>query len=143
MLPFPAPTMLQQDLPADSGSRLLLLAFRRLIIQGLDDSGVASQFVRSFGGSFRRPLILVRVLIDEMVTSACATIHIAPCCCQRMTIAEATFLEAAVRLPTRPLAARLLLADLLANRHPDGALASLEAVVGAFADAGHPIGGWA
>lgn len=142
MLPFPAPAMLQHALPDDAGSRLLLLAFRRLITQGSHDSAVANQFVRRFGMAFRRPLLLVRVLIDEMKSSAFTTIHIAPCCCQRMTIAEATLIEAALRLPDRPDAARLLLADLLANRHPEGALVSLEAVVGAFTDAGHPIGGW-
>ena len=58
-----------------------------------------------------------------------------------MTSGEAALIEAALQLPDNPARSRLLLADLLANRAPEGALLSLEAVVAAFADAGRPIGG--
>ncbi|WP_202189280.1 MULTISPECIES: DUF6628 family protein [Sphingomonas] len=141
MLPFALPTKLQRAVPDDPATALMLFALRRMSAHGVFDAVVATHFNRTFGAPFQRPLMLMRVLMSEVSQSARATIQLAPSCCPRMTSGEAALIEAALQLPDNPVRSRLLLADLLANRAPEGALLSLEAVVAAFADAGRPIGG--
>ena len=126
--------------PDTSGARLALLAIRRLGAHGLDDAHTAQAFVAAFGNNFQRPLVLMRALLADLAQSANRPISIAPCCCARMTGAEAAILAALARAADRPHAARLLLGDLIGVRHPDGVLASAEAVAAAFADAGLPLG---
>lgn len=139
---FCAPAALRESVPMDDGERLLLIALRRIIAHGHGDPGIANHFRARMGDGHCRPLMLVRVLVAEVRRAACTTIEIAPCCCARMTSAEATLIRAAACWASRPETARLLIADLLGNRKPDGVLASLAAVVQGFADHGVPIGGW-
>lgn len=142
MRPLFTPALLPDPMPTAMGAQLLLLAIRRTITQGPHDPGIERQFEVNFGRGYRRPLVLVRVLVSEIRAAACTSVTIAPCCCTRMTPAEAAILAATTRISTSPDAARLLIADVLANRHPERVLVSLSAVVEGFADAGHPIGGW-
>jgi hypothetical protein len=139
-LPAPAPAMLPHPLPEAVGDRLLLLAIRRMGAHGLADAAVAQRYVSAFGQGFRRPLVLARAFMAELAATATTTIAIAPCCCQRMTGAESAILTAIGQAERRPETARLLLADVLAQRRADAIVASAAALSAAFADAGLPIG---
>ncbi|WP_333978087.1 hypothetical protein [Sphingomonas aerolata] len=95
----------------------------------------------AFGQGFRRPLILMRALMADLAGSAAGTIAIAPCCCARMTPAEAALLSILARVETAPDTARLLMTDLLGVRRVDGVLTSAAAVAAAFADEERPLTG--
>ena len=139
--PAPNPAALPHPLPSAHGDRLLLLAIRRMGAHGLADAHVAQRYIAAFGSGFRRPLILARSFMAELAATATTTIAIAPCCCARMTWAEAALLTAIGHAERRPDAARLLLADVMAERRADAIVASAAALSAAFADAGMPIGG--
>lgn len=141
--PTPAsdPTVLPHPLPGNHGDRLMLLAIRRMGAHGLSDAHAAQRFVIAFGTGFRRPLVLARSFMAELAATATTTIAIAPCCCGRMTWAEAALITAIGHAERRPDAARLLLADVMAERRADAIVASAAALSAAFADAGMPIGG--
>eukprot|EP01037_Dinobryon_pediforme_P021865 gene21865-22849_t len=147
--PAPAPTPAQRPsalaatlpnaMPHDPNARLLLFAFRRLGAHGLNDAHAAHVLLEAFGEGFRRPLLLLRTMMADLARTATCPIAIAPCCCTRMTGAEATMLTIVARAETAPGTARLLLGDLIGVRRPDGVLASVTALAQAFADAGRPV----
>ncbi len=118
-------------LPACPNARIALFAIRRMGAHGLADARAAHALFTAFGRDFRRPLTMMRTLMADVAASAAGTIAIAPCCCARMTPAEAALLTVLARVETRPETARLLMAD--------GVLASAAAVSAAFADAGRPV----
>ena len=126
-------------LPSCPNARLALFAMRRIGAHGLADARAAHALFTGFGQSFRRPLVLLRALMADLAATATGPIAIAPCCCARMTQAEAAMLTVLARVETAPDAARLLLADLLGVRRADGVLASAAAVAMAFADEGRPV----
>lgn len=126
-------------MPDDENARLAIFAFRRLGAHGMQDGIALDAMLRSFGHGFRRPLTLLRAMMSDLAATATCPIQIAPCCCRRLTSAEHTVLTILARAETAPGTAGVLLADLLAVRHADGALASMTAVAQAFADAGRPI----
>lgn len=130
---------LPKPMPACPNARLALFALRRIGAHGLADASAAHAMLNGFGEAFRRPLILLRALMLDMAGAADGSIVIAPCCCRRITPAEAAILTVLARAETQPEAARLLLADLLGIRRVDGVLTSAAAVAAAFADAGRPI----
>lgn len=130
---------LPRPVPADPGARLALLAIRRLGAHGLDDAQTAQAFMGGFGHGFRRPLVLMRAFLGHAAGVAQRPIAIVPCCCARMTVAEATLLTVLARAEQRPGSAALLLGDLIGVRHPDGVLTSAAAAAAAFADAGLPV----
>ena len=126
-------------LPSCPNARLALFAMRRIGAHGLADARAAHALFTAFGQSFRRPLVLIRALMADLAATATGPIAIAPCCCARMTSAEAAMLTVLARVETAPDAARLLLSDLLGVRRADGVLASAAAVAMAFADEGRPV----
>lgn len=126
-------------LPDDTNARLLLFAFRRMGACGLNDAHAAHALLQAFGKGFRRPLVLLRAMMTDLAHLATCPITIAPCCCRRMTQAEATILTIVARVETMPDLAHLLLADLIGVRRPDGVLASIGVLAQAFADAGRPV----
>ena len=130
---------LPQMLPPCPNARLALFAMRRMGAHGLADARAAHVLFTAFGQGFRRPLVLMRALMADLAGTAAGTIAIAPCCCSRMTHAEAALLSVVARVETRPDNARLLLADLLGIARVDGVLASAAAVAAAFADEGRPV----
>ena len=130
---------LPHGLPVCANARLALFAIRRMGAHGLADAGAAHAMFTAFGEGFRRPLVLIRALMADIAAAAGGTIAIAPCCCARMTTAEAALLTVLARVETTPDAARLLMADLLGQRHVEGVLASAAAVAAAFADEGRPV----
>lgn len=137
--PSSATLALPYALPRDADARLLLFAFRRMGAHGVTDAQAASAVMHAFGAGFRRPLLLLRAMMLDLAAGATCPIAIAPCCCCRMTHAERAVLTIVARAETAPDSARVLLADLISARRPDGVLASITAVAQAFADAGRPI----
>lgn len=144
-LPAPAPspalpvTALPHALPDCANARVVLFAMRRMGANGLSDARAAHGFFTAFGEAFRRPLLLMRNLMADLAANASVPIAIAPCCCGRMTPSEQVLLAIVARVETRTDSARLLMQDLLGQRHVDGALASAAALAAAFADEGRPV----
>lgn len=132
-------TVLPHALPECPNARVLLFAMRRMGANGLSDARAAHAMFTMFGEAFRRPLTLMRGLMADMAAHAAAAISIAPCCCARMTASEQVLLAILARVEIRPDSARLLMQDLLGQRHVDGVLASAAAVATAFADEGRPV----
>ena len=130
---------LPHAIPEHANSRLFLLSVRRLGAYGLGDAHLANHFITAFGPAFRRPLILMRVMMSEIAAAASTPMTIAPCCCMRMTASEATLVDIMRRIDHQPMTAHALLADLLGNRRVDGVLATMATVASAFADLGHPV----
>ncbi len=132
-------TLLPHALPTCPNARLALFAIRRMGSQGLADARAAHAMFTAFGQGFRRPLVLMRAMMTDLASNAAGTIAIAPCCCARMTPAEAALIAVLGRVETAPEAARLLMADLLGIRRVDSTLMSAAAVAAAFADEGRPV----
>ncbi|WP_174293022.1 DUF6628 family protein [Sphingomonas bacterium] len=130
---------LPHPLPACANARIALFAIRRMGAHGLADARAAHALFTAFGQDFRRPLMLMRALMADVAATASGTIAIAPCCCARMTPAEAALLTVLARVETRVDLALLLMGDLLGTARVDGVLASAAAVAAAFADAGRPV----
>lgn len=130
---------LPHALPACGNARVALFAIRRMGAHGLADACAAHVLFTMFGEGFRRPLVLMHALMSDLAGTAAGPIAIAPCCCVRMTAAEAALLATLARVETRPDSAGLLLSDLLGVRRADGVLASVAALAIAFADEGRPI----
>lgn len=106
---------------------------------GLADARAAHTLFTVFGQDFRRPLILMRTLMADLASHASGQIAIAPCCCARMTVAEAALMTILAQMEMAPGKAHFLMSDLLGVRRVDGVLASAAAVSAAFADEGRPI----
>ncbi len=134
-----ATSLLPHALPACENARIALFAMRRMGAHGLADARASHTMFTAFGQSFRRPLVLLRALMADLAGTSSGTIAIAPCCCARMTPAEAAMLSILARVETAPETARYLMADLLGVRRVDGVLASAAAVAAAFADEGRPV----
>lgn len=132
---------LPHALPGCANARVALFAMRRMGGHGLADARAAHALFTAFGLEFRRPLMLMRAMMVDIAATATGTIAIAPCCCARMTPAEAALLTVLARVEIAPAMARLLMADLLGVGRVDGVLASAAAVSAAFADAGRPVTG--
>lgn len=132
-------THLPHALPECVNARIALFAMRRMGANGLADARASHALFTAFGQGFRRPLVLMRSFMADLAGAASGTIAIAPCCCARITSAEAALLTILARVETTPDTARLLMADLLGVRRVDGVLASAAALAAAFADDGRPI----
>ncbi|KQU56083.1 hypothetical protein ASG67_06140 [Sphingomonas sp. Leaf339] len=132
-------TLLPHALPTCINARIALFAMRRMGAHGLADARAAHAFFTAFGQGFRRPLILMRVLMAELASTAAGTIAIAPCCCGRMTPAEAALISILGRIEMAPEKARLLTADLLGVRRVENVLMAAAAVTAAFTDEGRPV----
>lgn len=125
--------------PEDPGARLLLFGVRQMGAHGLHDACAAHAFVTAFGRGFQRPLVLLRALMAEISAASNGPIQIAPWCCPRMTGPEASLLEVLGRARSSPLAANMLLADLLGVREAGSVAATAQALACAFADMGLPL----
>ncbi|WP_294054594.1 DUF6628 family protein [Sphingomonas sp.] len=130
--------------PEDAGARLFLFGVRQMGAHGLQDAAAAHAFITAFGKSFRRPLVLMRLLVQELSTASAQPIQIAPWCCRRMTGPEAALLGAVGHARHNRRAAAYLLADMLGVGDAGiavGPLAAATAVAQAFADYGLPLEG--
>jgi hypothetical protein len=115
---------------------LLLFALRRMAADGIQDAHAAHAIFTGFGLSYRRPLLLLRILVSEVSQTARKKLSLAPCCCPRMTSDEAILLKSIADSGTDPRGAHRELQSLLQTRSCFAVLASAEAVAIAFADAG-------
>jgi hypothetical protein len=138
--PIELATLLPNCMPACDNRRLLLYVFRRVAANGLNDAHGAHAMLTMFGRSYRRPLVLLRAFAAEISRVSGRRLTIAPCCCPRLTTAEAGILEAVTLAVSEPLAAHATLARLLGVRECVGALGSAQALNQAFVDLGRPLG---
>lgn len=125
--------------PNETNGRLLLFAIRRVAAGGLNDAHVSNAFMASFGLAYRRPLILLRALMAELSRVSERKIMVAPCCCPRMTTAEAAVLASVGLGIDSPHDAHDLLCETLGVDNCLGALSSAQALGQAFADLGRPL----
>lgn len=105
----------------------------------LNDAHVANAFMANFGLAYRRPLILLRALMAELSRVSERKIMVAPCCCPRMTTAEAAVLASVGLGIDNPHDAHDLLCETLGVDNCLGALSSAQALGQAFADLGRPL----
>lgn len=134
-----ATELLPHPIPVEANARLLLFSMRRVAANGLDDAHAAHAMLCAFGMSFRRPLVLLRALMAEASRIAHRRILVAPCCCPRMTDAEATMLATIQLSRMDPNAAHRDMAALLGVHNCLGALSSAQALAQAFDDLGKPL----
>jgi hypothetical protein len=124
------------DAPTD---RTLLFAMRRMAMGGLNDAHAAHALFSAFGGSHRRPLVLLRALMAELARSSRNRIMVAPCCCGRMTHGEAMLMGAIGIAAEDPRRAHSRLAMVLGTSDCLGALSSAQALGQTFEDLGRPL----
>lgn len=125
--------------PACASRRLLLFGIRRMASHGLNDAHAASAMIGGFGIGFRRPLVLTRALMAEISRTSAVRLAVAPCCCPRMTGAEAVLLSAVVEARSRPRDMHDALAGALGIRDALGPLITAQALGQAFEDLGRPL----
>jgi hypothetical protein len=125
--------------PVESNRRLLLYCLRRMGAHGLNDAHAANAMLSAFGLSYRRPLIMLRIFVQETAQMAARRINIAGCCCIRMTFDEARLIDAVATADTDIANAALQLRQLLATDNIVSALSTAQAVEAAFTDLGRPL----
>jgi hypothetical protein len=130
---------LPAPLPFDDAGRVLLFAIRRMAAGGLDDAHAAHILFIRFRMAHRRPLVLLRALMLELSRTAQQPIQVAPCCCPRMTAAEATLIDTIRIAILDPHAAHDMVSDIAGTPDCLGALTTAQAVSEAFADGGLPL----
>jgi hypothetical protein len=138
-LPETPTTALPFAAPVEPNRRLLLYCLRRMGAHGLNDAQAASAMLATFGISYRRPLIMLRVFVQETAQMATRRISIAGCCCMRMTYDEARLVDAIATAESDMRNAALLLRQAMGTEHSLGALGAAQAVNAAFTDLGRPL----
>lgn len=111
----PAAGLMPLPLPDTHTERMLLFAIRRMAAHGIRDAHAAMIMLDLFGGSFRRPLVLLRAFMLEFAQASHRTIRLAPCCSLRMTAHEAELLAALRTAPCDPAAGERALIALSGN----------------------------
>lgn len=125
--------------PTEPVARTLLVAIRRLAAGGLNDAHATNILIGDFGLAYHRPLMFLRVLVAEISRIAERQIHVAPCCCLRMTTSEAAFLTAIHIARENPDRARAALARMTASLDCLPALSVAQALADALDDVGRPL----
>lgn len=127
--------------PVAPTDRLTLMALRAMAGGGLNDAHAASAMLNAFGLNFRRPLVLLRVMVMELAAGAGRRIRLAPGCCRRMTADEARLLAVLRDAPTNEPRARRRLALLTGRAESPRVLCAAAAYGWALRDLGRPLGG--
>ena len=117
----------------------LLIALRRIAAGGIDDASAANLLMGAFGMGYRRPLMFLRVLMQEISRVSQQPISIAPCCCPRMTEGEAAILRAIDNGTTHPQVARAALARVTGTLDLSPALSVAQALGASLDDLGRPV----
>ena len=128
LIPHPA--------PEQRVARTLLIALRRIAASGIDDASAANLLLGTFGIGYRRPLMFLRVLMQEVSRVSQHQIAIAPCCCPRMTEGEAAILLAVDSGTAHPHITRAALARVTGTIDLAPALSFAQALGDALADLG-------
>jgi hypothetical protein len=131
LLPYPAPDQ--------KTARTLLVALRRIAAGGLEDASATNLFMGSFGIGYRRPLMFLRVLMQELSRVSKRAIPVAPCCCPRMTDGEAAILRAIDGGTANPEAARAALSRVSGTLDLLPALSVAQALAASLEDLGRPL----
>lgn len=131
LIPHPAPDQ--------KTARTLLIALRRIAAGGIDDASAANLLLGAFGMGYRRPLMFLRVLMQEISRVSQHQIAIAPCCCPRMTEGEAAILLCIESGAAHPDMARAALSRVTGTLDLAPALSIAQALGDALADVGRPI----
>jgi hypothetical protein len=134
-----SPVDLPDMIPGGYGNRLFLFVMRRMATAGVNDAHAASAMLGAFGRSYRRPLVLMRAMMLELVRASHRTIMIAPCCCARMTADESAMMQAVGNALNDPHEAYEWISALLGSKDTLGALTCLQAVAQAHLDLGRPL----
>ena len=117
----------------------MLIAIRRIAAGGIDDASAANLLLGAFGMGYRRPLMFLRVLMQEISRVSQQPISVAPCCCPRMTEGEAAILLAIDSATTHPEVVRAALSRVTATLDLLPALSVAQALGTALEDLGRPI----
>lgn len=125
--------------PEQQTARVLLIALRRMAAGGIDDASAANLMLGSFGIGYRRPLMFLRILMQETSRVAQQSISIAPCCCPRMTEGEAAILLAIDSAAAHPDVVRAALARVTGTLDLSPVMSVAQALGDALADLGRPI----
>ncbi|MEP6785044.1 MAG: DUF6628 family protein [Sphingomonadales bacterium] len=131
LVPYPA--------PEQKTARTLLIALRRIAAGGIDDASATNLLIGSFGMGYRRPLMFLRVLMQEVSRVSQRQIRIAPCCCPRMTDGEAAILCAIEVARDNPDLARAGLSRVTGTLDLSPAVSIAQALGSALDDLGKPI----
>lgn len=131
LVPYPAP---EQKI-----ARTLLIALRRIAAGGIDDATATNLLIGCFGMGYRRPLMFLRVLMQEVSRVSQRQITIAPCCCPRMTDGEAAILCAIEVARENPCLARVGLSRVTGALDLSPAVSIAQALGSSLDDLGKPI----
>ena len=125
--------------PDQKVARTLLIALRRIAAGGLEDASATNLLIGTFGMGYRRPLMFLRVLMQELSRVSQRAIPIAPCCCPRMTEGEAAILRAIESGSAHPASTRVALSRVTGTLDLSPALSVAQALGDALQDLGRPI----
>ena len=136
---LPTPPLVPHVAPTNPYARLLLFGIRRMAAGGIGDAHAAHSFFIGFGLGYRRPLVLLRAFMSEVARLATVKLLVAPCCCPRMSDAEAILLDAITDACANPRGAHEALTNLLHVRECLGLVTSAQAVAQSFTDLCMPL----
>ena len=125
--------------PTEPVARTLLVAIRRLATGGLNDAHASNLLISNFGMHYRRPLLFLRIFLEEISRISRRQIAIAPCCCPRMTAGEVAFLEVVARARVEPDTARATISRIAGTLDCLPAISVAQALADALDDIGHPL----
>jgi hypothetical protein len=125
--------------PVLQPARNILVAVRLMASGGIDDAHAANTMIATCGMGYEKPLIFLRILMEEVSRVATRPIAIAPCCCPRMTAGEAAFLEFLETASDAIPAARAALTRLTGTLDHLPALFVAQGLASAMADLGRPV----
>jgi hypothetical protein len=132
-------TLLPHAAPVERTARAVLLAIRRIASGGLADASATNIFMGAFGIGYRRPLMFLRVMMNEVSRISQEQIAIAPCCCPRMTDGEAIFLMIIQCGRAHPDMARGSLARITGSLDTLSAVSVAQALAASLDDLGRPL----
>ncbi len=133
------PVSLPFTAPSEHNMRLLLYVMRRIAVGGLKDAHGANAMLGTFGLSYRRPLMFLRVFMAELARASSRTISVAPCCCGRMTKHEAELLGILGDARRRPMETHERIARLIGAPDCRAPLSAAIALGDALADMGRGL----
>jgi hypothetical protein len=125
--------------PAQQPARNVLVAMRLMAANGIHDAHAAQTMIATCGIGYQKPLIFLRILMEEVSRVAKHPIAIAPCCCPRMTTGEASFLELIETASDSTPEARAALTRLTGTLDHLPALFVAQGLSSAMANLGRPV----
>ena len=131
--------LLPHLVPAVQPARNILVAMRLMASGGIDDAHAANAMIAACGVGYQKPLIFLRILMEEVSRVSKRPIAIAPCCCPRMTDGEAAFLELVETASEAPPLARAALTRLTGTLDHLPALFVAQGLATAMSDLGRPV----